>query len=67
MFGNGSQPPSGFSYHGEGLVKGQCGITLERVVRLDRGVWNCMLITHAGDTLVGEVQVEVAGERSDSF
>uniref|UniRef100_A0A6B2EA49 Putative cell adhesion molecule 3 n=1 Tax=Phlebotomus kandelakii TaxID=1109342 RepID=A0A6B2EA49_9DIPT len=53
--------PAGFSYNGEGLQAGQCGVTIERVKTTNHGPVRCFLGVE-GDEISGTADLVVALE-----
>jgi len=49
----------GYKYNGDGLEKGQCGITIESVKDKDNGEWQCTLISTTGATYRGTVNLGI--------
>lgn len=49
----------GFMYNGEGLDKGQCGVTIQQVKPTNHGPVQCYLGTN-GEEFVGVVPLTVA-------
>lgn len=49
----------GFQYFGQGLAKGQCGVTIQQVKSTNHGLVQCSLGT-AGDEMTGSTFLTVA-------
>lgn len=50
----------GITYLGDGVAKGQCGVTIHRVKPANHGVILCNLGTPDGDELTGQMPLTVA-------
>lgn len=55
--GEGPQP--GYTYLGDGLEKGECGVVIQNVKDTDNGNWKCTLITNTGQLYRGVVEIGI--------
>ena len=56
----------GYQYRGEGLEKGECGLTIGTVKEGDNGKWKCTLITNSG-LYRGEVDLGILSKIKECF